>query len=223
MAINLSDNIKVKAPKSTDIRYLNVLSQSYANIAEVNSTIPIGERHIGLTVNILNDEYWYESGVADINLVLKGSAADIDNVGAGTGIIYSGSSGSTALLRTLVGSGGTVVETVGAEIRIFSSGETSNLRAVEFANLTISFTATTDSDYISVSGAVTNVYMPLSPPLGQQVTISDDAGNSNAIPITVYGNGKLIDDSATALINTDYGSMTILYNGTFWKVISFSN
>ena len=56
-----------------------------------------------------------------------------------------------------------------------------------------------------------------------EITISDEFGLANTFPITIYGNGKLIDNSATALINTDYGSITIVYNGIFWKVISFSN
>lgn len=81
MAINLSDNIKVSAPKPTDGRYLNITSP-YNNTSEVNSTIPIGERYIGLTVNILGDEYWYRLGITDSDLVLKqtgGGSGDKNN------------------------------------------------------------------------------------------------------------------------------------------------
>ena len=68
MAINLSDNIKINAPKPIESKYLNV-TIPYTSISEVNSCIPIGERHIGLVVNINNSNYWYGTGVTDGSLV----------------------------------------------------------------------------------------------------------------------------------------------------------
>jgi hypothetical protein len=229
MAINLSDNIKVKAPKSNDSRYLsstNVIPfpQPYSADTEVYATIPVGERYIGLTVNINNEDWWFKN---DVNtLVLKsGGASEVQNVGAGTGEVYSGTSGTTIFLRTLVGSGGTTVATVDDEIRIYSSGETSNLRNVDIIDSGLDYTGNTSSDYLGINNAVKTVYMPASPIQGQQVTISDEEGNANTFPITIDGNGNTFDglSDTQILINTDYGSITILYNGTFWKVISFSN
>ncbi|MBK7362823.1 MAG: hypothetical protein IPJ01_11045 [Micavibrio sp.] len=49
----------------------------YADVAEANSIISLTYRSIGLTVNIANVEYWYKDGVADIDLVLKGSGGII--------------------------------------------------------------------------------------------------------------------------------------------------
>jgi hypothetical protein len=240
MAINLSDNIKVKAPKSNDSRYLSSINvipfpQPYSADTEVYATIPVGERYIGLTVNINNEEWWFEN---DVNiLTLKSSSADIQNVGDGEGLIYSGSSGSTAFLRSLRASGDTVIETNGDEIIIFSSGATGgNVRDVEFITTGLEYTATTSSDYIGISGAVTQVYMPITPLLGQQVTISDDRGLAESNPITIDGNGNKINSNYgpsspltpnglvdTTIINSDYGSLTLLYNGSFWKIISFAN
>lgn len=49
----------------------------YANIDAANAAINKTSRAIGLTVGIITDstiaEYWYESGIEDENLVLKGS------------------------------------------------------------------------------------------------------------------------------------------------------
>ena len=125
MAIILNDNLKINVGKPVDSKYLNGLVP-YVNIAEVNSVIPIAERYVGLTVNIVNEEYWYKDGVADGQLVEKITAsggtglAGIQNIGTGTGLIYSGLSGTTAELRSISGSGDTVVTTSGSEIIIFS-------------------------------------------------------------------------------------------------------
>lgn len=70
MAINLSDNVKVSAPKPVESKYLNI-NTPYSSISEVNLNIPSGERYSGLTVNILGVEYWYKNGVDDNNLVVK--------------------------------------------------------------------------------------------------------------------------------------------------------
>lgn len=44
----------------------------YVDTAEALAEVPIGIRHIGLTVNIANVEYWWEIGVTDLDLVTKG-------------------------------------------------------------------------------------------------------------------------------------------------------
>ena len=80
MAIQLSDNLKINVGAPIDSKYLNGFNAPYADVIEVNFTIPIAQRYVGLTVNILNEEYWYENGVADIDLVVKGAGG-----GSGSG------------------------------------------------------------------------------------------------------------------------------------------
>ena len=82
MAIILNDNLKINVGKPIDSKYLNGLV-SYVNEAEVNSVIPIGERYVGLTVNVVNVEYWYEAGVADIDLVIKKAPPSSDTFVSG--------------------------------------------------------------------------------------------------------------------------------------------
>ena len=100
MTINLSDNIKVSAPKPTDGRYLNIIS-SYSSVGEVNSIIPIGERHIGLTVNVLGVEYWYKNGILNTDLIEKKYDSTIpegDFITGGTNIgFFSGFTGIQTL------------------------------------------------------------------------------------------------------------------------------
>jgi hypothetical protein len=103
MAINLSDNIKVQAPKPADSRYLNI-TVPYTGTTEVNMLIPSGERFPGLTVLIngtqtggVNKEYWYKIGVADVDLVLKSLGGTSVLTGATNGLTLV-KSGTTAIL-----------------------------------------------------------------------------------------------------------------------------
>ena len=131
MAIQLNNNIKINAGKPLDVKYLNSSNLPYISELEVTTTIPVPERSIGLTVNIANSEYWFASGVTDGDLALKiaASASTItgaQNVGTGTGFVYSGvTAGGLINLRSLTGSGDTVVTTSGDTIIINTTGGTS--------------------------------------------------------------------------------------------------
>lgn len=77
MAITVQDSINTSAPKPLDNKY-GIFSSGtfrpYANIAEANSTIATASRSVGLTVLVAgspNQEYWYQTGTADGNLVAK--------------------------------------------------------------------------------------------------------------------------------------------------------
>ncbi|MFW6246600.1 MAG: hypothetical protein ACOC22_00290, partial [bacterium] len=83
MSVRFNDNIKFSTPKPSDDRYYqrdNGLTP-WSSIAEVNTNIPTHHRFIGLTVNVLGQEYWYSQGIDDNDLVLKtfGSAIIVDD------------------------------------------------------------------------------------------------------------------------------------------------
>jgi len=70
------------------------------------------------------------------------------------------------------------------------------------------------------------VYLPSTPAIGHTVVVYDRdgvAGTTVNTYININGNGKLILDWNAATINSDYGSITFLYNGTFWSVIAFTS
>jgi hypothetical protein len=71
MAIILNDNLQINAGKPIDSRYLTTGNTAYVSTGATNSAIPVPLRYAGLTVNILGTEYWYKTGVADINLIQK--------------------------------------------------------------------------------------------------------------------------------------------------------
>lgn len=82
-------------------------------------------------------------------------------------------------------------------------------------------TTLTAADYVYLANAVTiTVNLPASPTTGQVHYVKDTTGTaSNASPITVAGNGNNIDGNATIEIRRNYGSFTLIYNGTEWNII----
>lgn len=74
MSLQLPFGINVLSSTPVDAKYLNS-GVPYTSVAEVNTTLESGVRHIGLTVNINNVEYWYADGTDDSDLVLKTSSA----------------------------------------------------------------------------------------------------------------------------------------------------
>lgn len=58
-----------------------------------------------------------------------------------------------------------------------------------------------------------------SPTTGQMYRIKDNVGSAAINNITVTPSGKNIDGVASKVINTNYGSIDIIYNGTQWNIL----
>lgn len=72
---------------------------------------------------------------------------------------------------------------------------------------------------VTTTSAVGQVNLPAAPTTGQSFRIKDAVGNATTNNITVSGNGKNIDGTATKVINTNYGSYDLCYNGTQWNIL----
>ena len=107
---------------------------------------------------------------------------------------------------------------------IISSGTTSgggsSINVIISKNPT--YNAVSGNYYIGCSGTTT-VNLPVTPLSGNEFNISDLIGNALVSPITINGNGFNINTGAFALINTNNGSITVLFNGLIWNIISFIN
>jgi hypothetical protein len=87
------------------------------------------------------------------------------------------------------------------------------------------YIATTLDSFIGVSGG-TYVILPNPPKSGQRIIVSDICGNALYSQICIDGQGIRINDSSCtfATINTNYGSLTFVYNAnSFWSGIGFVN
>lgn len=123
----------------------------------------------------------------------------------------------------LAGSGITITPITGTganTITISASG--SGLADIRTAVATpITVVAATDNVIdVAVPGPVAVAVTLPAGVLGQQFTIKDGLGlASPATPITITPTAGTIDGAATATINTPYGSLTFIYNGTQWLII----
>ena len=83
---------------------------------------------------------------------------------------------------------------------------------------TPTYTATVRDYFLCVdhSGLVT-ITFPVCI-LGTVYVVKDCSGNAFDYPITVQGTGQTVD-GGTSEINTNYGSLTFIFNGTEWSIV----
>lgn len=166
------------------------------------------------TPNLLNfsedEAFIYFSGVTF-------TGENIGTLGVG---VYSGLDNTVFQYRKIIGSGDTSVYQEGDNVVVYTSSLSgvTTLQVVDVTGNT--YNANILDEYIGVSGvsATTDVYLYNLPKKGQRAIVSDISGNAGTYPITVYGNGIYINNQATFMINTNYGSITLIYNGHFWNL-----
>lgn len=84
MSLSVNDSLQNNSPKPLDNKY-GIFSggafAAYTSVAQANSSIPSSYRSLGLTVLVnngsVNQEYWYQAGIADGNLVPKSATATV--------------------------------------------------------------------------------------------------------------------------------------------------
>ena len=54
-----NDNSYIAAPKPSEAKYLTSISIPYDSYEHALTAIPKSYRHIGLTININKNEYWF--------------------------------------------------------------------------------------------------------------------------------------------------------------------
>lgn len=81
------------------------------------------------------------------------------------------------------------------------------------------YSPTTDEYFLGIifDGATT-ITLPAGT-LGKVFVIKDSVGDANTNPITVVTTGSSIDGQPSYVMNTDWGSITLVYNGIEWNVV----
>lgn len=178
--------------------------------------------------------YIIESGTSGNIFQVRGDLVDsgstsggdtnvqVVNSGGGIEVGITPNAGDTVELRTLVGSGDTIITQDGDQI-IISSSSTFDSRDTIITNSTSISINNNQGDTTYIASGTTTYQLPSNPLTGLNFTFSDGIGNAgNGIDeITINGNGNNILDDTFALINTNYGSITMEFNGVYWTITSF--
>jgi hypothetical protein len=158
-----------------------------------------------------------------IDLTAAGAAGeDVDiTCTAGSVNITAGESASDAIIINASGAAGAIQLNSGTGGVVMDSGQTVNV--VSKTNADTPY-ALLGSDYVvagDTGAGVLQVTLPAAPATGRVVIVTDEGGAAGASNITVSGNGKNIASggavAATAVIDSNYGSMYLIYTGTIWN------
>ena len=84
---------------------------------------------------------------------------------------------------------------------------------------TATYTATATDYFLCVDvAAPVTITLPTGI-LGTVYIVKDCDGDAFTNPITIQGTGGELVDSGTATINTPYGSLSFIFNGTEWSIV----
>lgn len=155
----------------------------------------------------------YGQGGAGTNLASLAEATD--------GQIPIGSTGNPPVLATL---------TAGSNITIANGPGSITINANGGGIVDITSIDNTDSPYIvlstdeylscDVSLGVLTIQLPNAPTTGRVIIIKDSAGNcaANNITVTTVGGVVTIDGGTSFVMNTNYESISVIFNGTSYEV-----
>jgi hypothetical protein len=98
-------------------------------------------------------------------------------------------------------------------------GTITNVEIVPVTDVTVTpYTATIDDYFLCVDVVgPASIILPTSV-VGKIYVVKDCDGDANTNNITVTATGSTIDGAASAVINTNYGSLNFVFNGTEWNI-----
>lgn len=205
------NNDSIEMPNNTWLKQSNNAGTGYVNVFRVNTS---DEIEIGTILNTGSIEFETDSGVVTaINLPVSSTPA------IGTEESFSFSIDSNPILKVKGNADGTggvnskQLQSYGGIIR--------NTTTVNVA--TYDLLATDDILLVTytTTGAVTSLTLPTAQVIdGRVIVIKDAGGNAATNNITIDTEGaETIDGANTQVISTNYGSITIISDGTTWYLI----
>ena len=157
--------------------------------------------------------------------ILAGNTTSaVTSLAVGTnGQVMLGATGAAAAFATLTSSGGTIQFTTGANSLNLES--VSSPIAYAYTGVsTTPYTVLSGDDYLgvtssSVPGAIT-ILLPNAPATGRQYYVKDTSGNSATynITVTTVGGSVTIDGATSFVMNTNYESIALIFNGVGYEI-----
>jgi len=100
MSLELPFGVKVLDNVPLDSKFFNSSGLPYTNTAEVLSELPQSIRYEGLTVFVVDTEYWFKDGVTDGDLIVKSTGGTISGSGTTNELTYWTGSSAIGSLST---------------------------------------------------------------------------------------------------------------------------
>lgn len=150
------------------------------------------------------------------------------------GLFDGGTSAPTFQNAALIAENGATTSDIfvardnGTEVLVVEDGGVLNHQAAKIDKVRVvtgagSVTVSATTDYVVIvnksSGAATTVNLPSSPATGLIFVIKDGKGDAATNNITLTPAAGNIDGAGTYVMNQNYQSATIVYNGTQWNII----
>lgn len=104
---------------------------------------------------------------------------------------------------------------------VSASGLTNNGKVVLVGqNSASSYVIINTDDYLTfVQSSGATVVLNSSPEDWESHIIKDGTGQATVSPINIFGSGNLIDGLSSVSIASNWGSLTVVYNGTQWGIL----
>jgi hypothetical protein len=106
---------------------------------------------------------------------------------------------------------------IGSGNQIIGGGNPSPVSVTDVTTATYTASPTDYMLCVLTNGPVT-ITLPTGI-LGTVYVVKDCFGDANNNPITIQGTGGQLVDGSTGTINTPYGSISLIFNGTDWSIV----
>lgn len=194
--------------------------EQFANNA--STTLASGINASVTSVPLISSQKFSATGNFRIIIDSELMLVTANNTGTNTLTVVRGQEGTTAISHN---SGTNVIQIITAGAIAQMKTDTVTIRALTSVQTTTYDINNTDDivQFNSTSGSF-NIFFPTIPNTGESHTILDVGGKAATNPVTISGNGKNVVTSSGLLassdtLSTNYGSITYMYNGTFWSVL----
>ena len=226
-AISITANFSYLSLSQTQITG-GIISCANAGLANIcNSSV------LGITASL--GSFILDDSVMTGTITLSGSATAVINNGVVTGTLIAGSGTTISVYNSTITTSGTPISGAGTvntgNVSFIGSGS-DNTATTQIPKIGTNdavkvvtpgaypYTTKPQDAVILVDTSSARTITPLaSPTTGQKHIIKDSVGLAGANNVTITPSGKNIDGVASKTISSNYGSLSIVYNGTEWNVI----
>lgn len=180
----------------------------------------------------LNDSIFLSTSVTSSIYTSIGEMT-IEPIGEGANLVLNSSGGKVSITAALSSDDAIVLEATGGSSAIqlqsgtggllMGSGQTVNMTVVTFGQSPYTVLG---SDFLIApdsTGGLITVTLPASPATGRKYVVIDAGGVAGANEITISGNGNQITKGSVlannAVMNVNFSSMTLYFNGSYWNGI----